>query len=68
MRKSFDTLALVARELLGEDARSGALYVFVGKQLLRPPFSSADTARATSARTYPSKQLQVRKRNTEPMS
>jgi transposase len=32
MRKSFDTLALVVRELLGEDPQSGALYVFVGKR------------------------------------
>lgn len=35
MRKSFDTLALVARELLGEDPQSGALYVFVGKGATR---------------------------------
>jgi transposase len=31
MRRSFDTLALVARQSLGEDPQSGALYVFVGK-------------------------------------
>ncbi len=35
MRRSFDTLALVARERLGEDAQSGALYVFVGKRASR---------------------------------
>lgn len=35
MRKSFDTLALVVRELLGEDPQSGALYVFVGKSATR---------------------------------
>jgi len=35
MRKSFDTLARVARELLGEEPRSGALYVFVGKRATR---------------------------------
>lgn len=35
MRKSFDTLALVTRELLGEDPQSGALYVFVGKGATR---------------------------------
>jgi transposase len=31
MRKSFDTLALVVQQLLGQDPQSGALYVFVGK-------------------------------------
>jgi transposase len=31
MRRSFDTLARVTRELLGEDPQSGALYVFVAK-------------------------------------
>jgi transposase len=35
MRKSFDTLALVTRELLGEDPQGGALYVFVGKSFTR---------------------------------
>jgi transposase len=35
MRKSFDTLALVARQLLEEDLQSGALYVFVGKRASR---------------------------------
>ena len=35
MRRSFDKLALVARELLGEDPQSGALYVFVGKSATR---------------------------------
>jgi transposase len=35
MRKSFDTLALVTREVLGEDPQSGALYVFVGKGATR---------------------------------
>jgi transposase len=32
MRKSFDGLALVTKQLLGEDPQSGALYVFVGKR------------------------------------
>src|SRR5215831_18698615 len=35
MRRSFDTLALVTRELLGEDPQNGALYVFVGKRATR---------------------------------
>ena len=35
MRRSFDTLARVVRELVGEDPQSGALYVFVGKRPVR---------------------------------
>ena len=35
MRRSFDTLALVVRQLLGENPQSGALFVFVGKQHTR---------------------------------
>jgi transposase len=35
MRRSFDTLALVARQLLGEDPQSGSLYVFVGRHANR---------------------------------
>ena len=35
MRRSFDRLALVVREQLGEDPQSGALYVFVGKSATR---------------------------------
>jgi transposase len=35
MRRSFDSLALVARELLGEDPQSGALYIFIGKRPTR---------------------------------
>ena len=35
MRRSFDKLALVTRELLGEDPQSGALYVFVSKSATR---------------------------------
>ena len=35
MRRSFDSLALVARELLGEDPQSGALYIFMGKRPTR---------------------------------
>ena len=35
MRRSFDTLALVAKDVLAEDPRSGALYVFVGKRACR---------------------------------
>lgn len=32
MRRSFDALALVVQEMLGENPQSGALYVFVGKR------------------------------------
>ena len=32
MRKSFDTLAYAAKNLLGEDPRSGALFVFANKR------------------------------------
>ena len=35
MRRSFDRLAQTARELLGEDPQSGALYVFVSKSATR---------------------------------
>ena len=35
MRRSFDTLALVVRQQLGEDPQSGSLYVFVGKRPTR---------------------------------
>lgn len=35
MRKSFDTLAAVVREVLGEEPQSGALYVFIGKRPTR---------------------------------
>jgi transposase len=37
MRRSFDTLALVIRQLLGEDPQSGTLFVFVfvGKSATR---------------------------------
>ena len=35
MRKSFDTLATVVREVLHEEPQSGALYVFVGKRPTR---------------------------------
>lgn len=35
MRRSFDTLALVVKQLLGEDPQGGALYVFVGKHANR---------------------------------
>ena len=35
MRKSFDTLAAVVREVLGEEPQSGALYVFAGKSPTR---------------------------------
>ncbi len=35
MRRSFDALALVTRELLHEDPQSGALFVFVGKRPTR---------------------------------
>ena len=32
MRRSFDGLALATTQLLGEDPRSGALFVFVGRR------------------------------------
>jgi transposase len=35
MRRSFDTLAAVVREVLHEEPLSGALYVFVGKRPTR---------------------------------
>jgi transposase len=35
MRRSFDGLALLAREVLGEEPQSGALFVFVGKRPTR---------------------------------
>lgn len=31
MRRSFDTLALVVREVINEDPQSGSLFVFLGK-------------------------------------
>lgn len=35
MRRSFDTLALAVQQLLGQDPRSGSLYVFLGKSPTR---------------------------------
>jgi transposase len=35
MRRSFDALALVTQQVLGEDPQSGALFVFVGKRPTR---------------------------------
>ena len=35
MRRSFDRLALCAREVLGQDPQSGALFVFVGRRAKR---------------------------------
>ena len=35
MRRSFDTLAAVVRDVMLEDPQSGALYVFVGKRPTR---------------------------------
>lgn len=35
MRRSFDGLALAAREIVGEEPRSGALFVFIGKRRTR---------------------------------
>ncbi len=35
MRRSFDSLALAAQELLGENPQSGAVYVFVSKRPTR---------------------------------
>ncbi len=35
MRKSFDTLAAVARDFMGEEPQSGTLFVFLGKSPTR---------------------------------
>jgi transposase len=35
MRRSFDSLALVTQQFLGENPQSGAVYVFVGKRPTR---------------------------------
>lgn len=35
MRRSFDSLALVARDALGKDPMDGSLYVFIGKRPTR---------------------------------
>ena len=35
MRRSFDTLALAAKQVLGEDPQSGALFCFVGHRANR---------------------------------
>ncbi len=35
MRRSFDALALVVQQVLGQDPMCGALYVFVGKSATR---------------------------------
>lgn len=35
MRRSFDMLARVVRELMGQEPQSGAMYVFVGKRPVR---------------------------------
>lgn len=35
MRRSFDRLALVVKEVLGDEPQSGALFVFVGKSSTR---------------------------------
>jgi transposase len=35
MRRSYDRLSAVTRDLLGEDPQSGALYVFIGKRPTR---------------------------------
>jgi transposase len=32
MRRSFDTLALTTKQIIGEDPQSGALFVFVNKR------------------------------------
>ena len=39
MRLSFDRLAGLAKERVGYDARSGALFLFFGKRRRQPPFS-----------------------------
>ncbi len=35
MRRSFDTLALAAQQVVGEDPQGGSLFVFVGKRATR---------------------------------
>ena len=35
MRRSFDTLALVVQQLLGQDPQCGTVYVFIGKRPTR---------------------------------
>jgi transposase len=35
MRRSFDTLALVTKQVVGEDPQNGALFVYVGKRANR---------------------------------
>lgn len=35
MRRSFDTLALITQQVLGEDPQSGAVFVFVAKRATR---------------------------------
>lgn len=35
MRRSFDALAALTQQLLGEDPQSGSLYVFIGKRATR---------------------------------
>lgn len=35
MRRSFDTLALTAKQVVGEDPQSGSLFVFVGRRANR---------------------------------
>ena len=35
MRRSFDTLALAAKQVVGEDPQSGSLFVFVGRRANR---------------------------------
>jgi transposase len=47
MRRSFDSLALVTLQLLGENPQSGSLYVFLGKRPTRVKvlwFDKMDTA------------------------
>lgn len=39
MRLSFDRLAGLAREQTGYDARSGALFIFFGRRMVRTSFS-----------------------------
>lgn len=35
MRRSFDTLALAAKQVVGEDPQGGSLFVFVGRRATR---------------------------------
>ncbi len=56
MRRSFDTLALVTKQVVGEDPQNGALYVYVGKRANRvspPVLRGPRPTEITGARDQP---------------